>query len=1368
MTQTPASESTIEGQQFGNGMIEELGKMHGLIETLVAKTDQLEKLFLKTQLLHDQLEARLDRHDSAMKKQNAKRQVPQNGCRQSDRQLNQKVQTSQTGYYVRLCLNNTPVQFLIDTGAMVTIINEQIWHNIAQGRTLKKTKNVFSTATGSKVKVWGEFDLQFRLPNMNVQHTVTIAKITEPGILGLDFLNKFNWQLMDCATSTPRLTLNDASFELFRSPLSNRRSCFAKSIRRVILNPGQETVFTASVHDLSREKLDQEFLLEGLNTSLKRHGIMIARELIKPNEKGYVPIRVFNGSDVPLTLKPGQRVAVVQPNFEILSNEELSQISAINKETENIGTPNNCVDVPEHLADLYARSLENLNNFERQKLAQFLTSYADVFSKSDSDIGQTDIVQHTIDTGDAPPVRQRPRRFPFAHRQAAAETLKTLLDNSLVKECQSPWAANIVLVKKPDNSLRLCLDYRDLNLATKFDAYPLPRIDEALQILRGSTYYHGLDLASGYWQTRMRPEDEEKTAFIMPYPPGGTYSWKVMPFGLVNAGATFQRLMEKVLGSEINWKIALVYVDDIIVFGNGFDQSLERLGRVLDKIRQANLKLKPRKCKLFQTALKYLGHVVTREGVATDPEKTAAVANWQVPKTKTEMRSFLGFASYYRQFIKHFAQIAKPLHDLTSPKKKFSWSSECQFAFETLKQKLVNAPVLSYPDFSENSGQFLLDCDCSNEAMGAVLSQVQSGVEKPIAFASRCLSKPEKNYCATRKELLSLITFCDHFRHFLLGREFVIRTDHGALKWLLSFRNPTGQIARWIERISEFRANIQYRPGAKHQNADAMSRLPCDQSCEQCRRCERLNQNISSVQKELQTNWSANYTKADLAKEQQNDKDLNLLFQVLSGQKVLSERELLQRGNYFRMLYQQRQNLLVRDEMIYRKFVGQKDGKTIFQFIVPRALRREVLNFAHGNLLSGGHFGDAKTLSKIRQRFYWPGYHNEVLAWIRSCTTCALRKRTLRKPKAPIQNYVAGEFGDICGIDIIGPIEPESVTGKKYIVCCIDYFSKFAEAIPVRNVTAETVARVVVEQYILRHGAPLQIHTDQGPQFESALFQEINRLFDIKKTRSTPYHSQSAGQIERMNGILVQMLRTYVNKKGRDWCQNIPYALMAYRSTVQLTTGFTPNFLCVGRELRTPMSLMYGNTQAHVEADKFSITEKTQEAFQLARQTINEQQRRQKSSTDRKIWGKEISLGDYVSLYTPRLSPGVTRKFFSYKTGPYQVVAKHGMVFTLRRVNHKNLIGPSFKVHYDRLEKLTLFEGELRDVTVENPALKQNVKLDRHHVNDVRDHEPVQKSTDVELCDDPLLSLTDVDQQLNIQSRPERVIKPPNRWGFSQ
>ncbi len=174
-----------------------------------------------------------------------------------------------------------------------------------------------------------------------------------------------------------------------------------------------------------------------------------------------------------------------------------------------------------------------------------------------------------------------------------------------------------------------------------------------------------------------------------------------------------------------------------------------------------------------------------------------------------------------------------------------------------------------------------------------------------------------------------------------------------------------------------------------------------------------------------------------------------------------------------------------------------------------------------------------KKLSKIRQRFYWAGSHNEVLSWIRSCTTCSLRKRTLQKPRAPIQQYVAGEFRDICGIDIIGPMEPESVTGKKYIICCIDYFSKFAEAIPVRNVTAKTVARVVVEQYILTHGASLQIHTDQGPQFEATLFQEINRLFDINKTRWTPYHSQSAGQIERMNGILAGMLRTYVNKRGR-------------------------------------------------------------------------------------------------------------------------------------------------------------------------------------------------------------------------------------------
>ncbi len=224
------------------------------------------------------------------------------------------------------------------------------------------------------MKVWGEFDSQFQLPNITVHHTVTVARITESGILGLDFLGKFNWQLVDCANSTPQLTLNNVSFELCRSPVHKRRSCFAKSVQRVTLNPRQETVFTASVHNLNHEKLAQGFLLEGLNTSFKRSGIMTARELIKPDDKGHVPVRVFNGSDVPLTIEPGQRVAIVQPDIEILTNEELTQITGIDKQTNNVGTSNKCTNVPEHLTDLFVRSSENLNDLEQQKLAQFLTA----------------------------------------------------------------------------------------------------------------------------------------------------------------------------------------------------------------------------------------------------------------------------------------------------------------------------------------------------------------------------------------------------------------------------------------------------------------------------------------------------------------------------------------------------------------------------------------------------------------------------------------------------------------------------------------------------------------------------------------------------------------------------------------------------------------------------------------------------------------------------------------------------------------------------------------------------------------------------------------------------------------------------------
>lgn len=338
-------------------------------------------------------------------------------------------------------------------------------------------------------------------------------------------------------------------------------------------------------------------------------------------------------------------------------------------------------------------------------------------------MGHTDLVRHGIDTGDSKPIKLPLRRLPIMQRDVAEAEINKMLNQGIIEPSHSPWAANIVLVKKSDGSTRFCADYRKINSITKKDAYPLPRIDESLDALSGAKYFCTADMASSFHQVSVKPEDREKTAFITHK---GLFQFKHMPFGLANSPKTFERLMELVM-SGLQWEKCLVYLDDVIIFGKTFTQTLENLVSVFDRFRSANLKLKPKKCAFFKDEIKYLGYIVSEFGVQCDPGKIEAIKNWPKPHNVGDVRSFLGIASYYRKFIPNFSDAAFPLTQLTRKNQKFTWTESCVNAFDHLQHALTTTPILAYPTRED---PFILDTDASLYGIGAVLSQVQNGVER--------------------------------------------------------------------------------------------------------------------------------------------------------------------------------------------------------------------------------------------------------------------------------------------------------------------------------------------------------------------------------------------------------------------------------------------------------------------------------------------------------------------------------------------------------------------------------------------------------------------------------------------------------------
>jgi hypothetical protein len=454
------------------------------------------------------------------------------------------------------------------------------------------------------------------------------------------------------------------------------------------------------------------------------------------------------------------------------------------------------------------------------KFESLIRLNGDVFGKLLDGRG-TDLIVHEIPTGNHTPVAVRPYRAPVHLRETLSKEIEEMLKAGVIAPSYSPWSAPVVLVTKKDGSMRFCVDYRRLNAITERDEYPLPRISDLIDSLSGrSCIFSTLDLLSGFWQIRVHPKDRAKTAFSTEF---GHWEFNSMPFGLSNSPASFQRLMDVVLRDLRAF--ALCYIDDIIVFSASFDEHLDHLQQVFDALRSAHLIVKPSKCHFLQAKIQFLGHVVSAGIVEPDPSKTEAIRHWPTPKDRQSLQVALGLFNYYRKFVPGFSSVADPLNKLLRKGQKWEWTSIHQAAFDSIKRFLTQEPILALPDFRL---QFTVYTDASATGLGAVLTQVQNGIDRVISYASKSLNEAQRNYSATDRECLAIHWALNLWKPYLLGKKFVVVTDHAALKWLFSpaRRDPHRRHARMIVDLQQYDFVITHRAGAQHSNADSLSRLP--------------------------------------------------------------------------------------------------------------------------------------------------------------------------------------------------------------------------------------------------------------------------------------------------------------------------------------------------------------------------------------------------------------------------------------------------------------------------------------------------------------------------------------------------------------
>ena len=1109
--------------------------------------------------------------------------------------------------------NGKKLIMLVDTGSVLTLVS---------GRKARQSKlNVIKShfnpmirgASGKQLNTPGIIQGPIKIGATECNVPVIVCEdLTCDLILGADALTQLG-AVIDLANGKMKLAKGHVplclEYQQHPAQLTLEQNMIIPPRHQVAFNVGMQGDYKGMA------------MVQSSKNFIEKTGLLCAHVIVDTQDNCNVPVVVMNASDRAVSLYSGQVIGDLVPVENCVTL--VDQPSLENEIGVNVLSSTSQSRVVSDVIE----SLSHLSLFDKQRVKNTFHKYQNIFSTGPNDIGRTDRIFHVIDTGDSPPIKQRFRRLPV-HRQEHVEKLvDEMLQGGYVRPSNSPWASPIVLVKKKDGSTRFCVDYRQVNLKSRKDAYPLPRMDDALELLHGAQYFSTIDLASGYWQIEMEKSSIEKTAFTTHK---GLYEFTVMPFGLTGATGSFQRLMDCVL-SGLLWKSCLVYLDDVIVFSKTFEEHQEHLEQVFGALAEANLKIKPSKCRFFEEQVVYLGHTLTRAGITTEDVKVEKIKQWPTPRNLHDVRSFLGLANYYRTFVPGFSDIAEPLISLTEKGISFVWTGECETAFVSLKEKLSSPPVLAYPDFS---CEFILDTDASNVGMGAVLSQVQNGKEVVIAYGSKKFNRAQRNYSVTRREMNALVYFCLYFKKYLLGRKFKVRVDHSSLKWMFGIKEPEGQVARWLESLADFDFEPEYRPGKLHANADAMSRHPC------------------------LINWIGSL---DLKAEQSKDKRISKIRGWLSQSSIRPEWSELQPGDRdLRSLWSQWNSLVILEGVLYRS-VQEENGELQYQVLLPFHLRSEVLEMLHDHKSGGGHLGISKTFYKVKARYYWPGYRHDVAMWCLKCTECASKKGPAKRPRAPLKTVISGFPMERMAMDILGPL-PMTRHDNKYILVVEDYFTKWVEAFPLPDQEACTIASVLVESVFSRWGVPLYLHSDQGKNFESVLMKEVCSILGIEKTRTTAYHPMSDGLVERYNRTLTAMLSHYVKENQTDWDDQLQQVMLAYRTSVQESTGFTPHFLWTGREVQLPIDLMFGKVEDSVRGDlgKFAwdLKKRLHYSYELAREHLYKSHNRQKECFDRNQRFSKIEQGDKVGVFFPNLTTGRTKKLAKLWKGPYTVTRK--------------------------------------------------------------------------------------------------------------